>query len=98
VTHPLLQRPQGHVAGGGDPGAKRVPEIVEAHDANVGSPASLLEALVDRRAIQWPAGGGVREDDIVVVGEQRGDAELVQRLAHLLAIGTPRVPRRDSGP
>ena len=97
VPHPLLQRSQRDLAGGGDARAERVPQVVEAHDADAGAAARALEALADlERSSGLPVSGCAKTRSSSAVNARRRAA----RRAHARA---PRPsarrgePRRDFG-
>src|SRR5215212_9911984 len=75
MAHPLLKRPKRHLARCGDTGPERVPEVVEAHDPNPGSPTGTLEPPADDRSHERATGERVREDQVLFSGEVRYGAE-----------------------
>ena len=92
VTHPLLQDSHWH-AGGGDPGAERMTQVVKADHAHPRGFQRLLEAAYQRAVVKHFATQRVGEDEIVLAAEARAPRGGLSARLRLSPKGEQRVRR-----
>jgi hypothetical protein len=80
VAHPLLQRPQRHLPGGGHLRRERVAQIVQPDRAHVGADERRLEVLQQPRVIEWTTRMRVRQDEVAVSVPHRRAVVLLELL------------------